>query len=423
MSLQNLDPYDFSKKEIHNVPVYYKNLPQAPCIHINIVFNTGAFNDPTGKEGLSHLLEHLIFDGSPKFPNKKSVDEWAKTNTLNSWNAWTSFSNTNYHLKCLPEKYETALSGIKDMIFNSYFKQEDIEHEKKVIVQEIWSKLSNENYLKHKKEFVENIFHGHNHARFSNPFGWPETVTALSHEDVVNYHKKNYGIGNFFIVLAGAVENTHIEKLQKFLKGIPHVESAHEKNGTIEAPRQKRLTKTAAEIGKEKEQAEITILRVAEQRPYTETGLIETSRKLLYDILNERLRVEHGLCYGAHVSSSTSKTYSQFSVNVTTDEKNVDMVEKEFYTILQEIKNDIFVERFNLIKKLYIEQIRAQERLSSDIVEDVVSDIVKYNEHILTLEEELTQVMNVSYTDVKNFIAWIYDPKYIYTEIILPSKK
>ena len=46
------DPYDFKKKEIEGVPIFYKNLPWAPCINIYIVFNTGSFNDPVGKEGI-----------------------------------------------------------------------------------------------------------------------------------------------------------------------------------------------------------------------------------------------------------------------------------------------------------------------------------------------------------------------------------
>jgi predicted Zn-dependent peptidase len=56
MNTKIFDPYDFSKKEINGVQIYYKNLPWAPCIHVRVVFNTSAFDDPVGKEGLSHFL-------------------------------------------------------------------------------------------------------------------------------------------------------------------------------------------------------------------------------------------------------------------------------------------------------------------------------------------------------------------------------
>lgn len=55
MNENNFDIFDFSKKEINGVPIYYKNLPTAPCVNIRVVFNTGAFDDPVGKEGLSHF--------------------------------------------------------------------------------------------------------------------------------------------------------------------------------------------------------------------------------------------------------------------------------------------------------------------------------------------------------------------------------
>lgn len=109
MQNKEFDPYDFSKKEIGGVSVYYKNTPWSPCINIRIAFKNGAFNDPVGKEGLSHFLEHMIFNGSPKLQDKKSIQKWSKVNALNSWHAWTNFINTTYWLRCMPEKLEDVL--------------------------------------------------------------------------------------------------------------------------------------------------------------------------------------------------------------------------------------------------------------------------------------------------------------------------
>lgn len=146
MPNKTFDPYDFSKKIIEGVPVYYKNFPNSPCIHINVCFNVGVLNDRPESVGISHFLEHLIFDGSPKLPTKKIIEEWKKVNTLNSWNAWTYFTNTNYHLKCLPEKLDIVLDGMADMIFNPLLKSEDVEHERNVITQEAWGRLKTKNY-------------------------------------------------------------------------------------------------------------------------------------------------------------------------------------------------------------------------------------------------------------------------------------
>ena len=423
MHIKNFDPYDFSKKEIDGVPVYYKNLPWAPCIHVRIVFNTGAFDDPVDKEGLSHFFEHIIFDGSPILPDKKAIREWKKINTLNSWNAWTSFYNTVYLLKCVPEKFETILTGMKDMIFHSFFRAEDIEHERKVIIQEAWNKLQNEKFLNYSKEMVENLFHGHEHARFASPLGWPETISKISREDIVSWHEKHYGIGNFFIVLAGNVEEKHLKLLKNFIKDLPKVVSKEKKKIELGKPKEIKLIKTADEIGEIKEQVEISMIRVSENFKPEIVEIASVFSRLLSDILNERFRIEKSLCYSVSAGGWTNKTYSQISMNVKTEEKNIAIVEEEFKNVLDEIKNGKFKDRFEVVKNVFIEQTKSNERLSSDIADDTLREISKFDGHIITLNEQLDEIKKVTYEDIVKFANWAFDPEYTHTEIILPSKK
>lgn len=423
MTTKIFDPYDFSKKEIDGVPIYYKNLPWAPCIHINIVFETGALNDPIGKEGLSHFLEHMIFDGSPTLPDKKTIREWSKLHALNTWNAGTSLDKTRFHLKCLPEEYRTVLSGMKDMIFYPYLRSEDIEHERKIITQEAWGRLKNEKFLKYVKEYVINLFHGHNHERFGSPLGWPDTVAKITTEDINLWHKNNYGIGNMFIVLAGAVEKKHIEDLASFLKDIPKTNEAIQNKERLNKPNQKRSVKTADEIGEVKEQVEISLIRIAEKIPYTENEICNLFSKLIYDVLNERLRIDHSLCYGVSGGIGKYKTFSQFFVNVKTDEKNIELVEKEFKNIEKEIIDKKYIERFNIIKNLYADQIRATEMLSGNIIDNATEDISDYKGHIISRTEQLKEIEKVEYEDIIKLTKLAFDPEYLFTEIILPSKK
>ncbi len=423
MNTKNFDPYDFSEREIDGVKIYYKNLPTAPCIHIRVVFNTGAFDDPIGKEGLSHFLEHMIFNGSPTLPNKKAIKEWSKIHTLNTWNAWTNFDNTCYWLKCLPEEYDKVLPGMKDMIFNSYSRDEDVEHERKVITQEAWNGFLNEKYLNYCRDFNDNLYHGHSHARIFTPLGWPDTIEKISADDIKSWHKKNYGIGNFYIVLAGAVEEKHVEGLKNFLKDLPKVSETVKKVGELGRPKNKRFVKTADEIGEVKEQVEISVMRVAEKMLYSKNEIISLSGRLLYDLLFERLRMENSLCYGVMVSFWPEKSFSQMSMNVKTDEKNIEIVEKEFEKAINEILNKKHVSRFDLIKKMYIEQLKSAEFISGDIANTSVREVSKFDGHIITQKEQLKDAEEVLYDDVVKFIKFAFDPEYIYTEIILPSKK
>ncbi len=423
MHLQKFDPYDFSSTTIEGVPVYYKNLPWAPCLHIYVVFNTGAFDDPEGKEGLSHFLEHMIFNGSPTLPHKKDIRKWSKVNALNSWNAWTSHYSTAYHLECLPETYSIALSGMKDMIFNSYLRTEDVEHERSVITQEAWGRYKNQKFLNYVKEMSDNVFHGHEHARISSPLGWPETVEKISQEDINNWHKEKYIKSNAYIVVVGAVIDNHIKELESFVQGLPEGKTHSHPPGSISKAKNLRIVKRADEIGEVKEQVEISIFRATKNIEEERFGVITLFRLLAHDILFENLRTEKGLCYGVKILNTLEKDYSQFVMTLLTDEKNIEHVQSEFWKILQEIEDGVHLEKFNTIKKTALDQIRSQELLSEKIVDRAVHDITRLNGKVRHLSRTIEQIENATYEEVANFTKEIFDKEYTCTEIILPSQK
>lgn len=423
MTTLTFDPYDFSKREIGSVPVYYKNLPWAPCIHIRVVFNVGAFNDPIGKEGLSHYLEHLLLKGCPSIPDKKASRAWSKENALNSLGAYTNHNNTCYELKCMPEKYDVVLDGLKDMIFNSFLKPEDIEDERKVIIQEAWGRFLNEKFLKYIKEFAQIVFHGTQLARQQRALGWPDTIEKITVPDIVDWYKKNYGIGNFYILVVGAIEESHIEKLKEFTKDLPKVERADYDFGIINKPTQNKVVKKSEEIGEVKEQVEISLSRIFEKTLPENTEVIAVLNRLLSDILNEKLRTELSLCYGVSSRISVSKKYTSVYVGIKTEEKNIELVEKEFGFVLDALIKGDYQERFDIIKKMYKEQIKAQEFLSGDITDGAIEDVSKFDGYIISEADRLQYLEKVKHEDVIKIAKVAFDPEYLVTEIILPSKK
>lgn len=422
MHIKNFDPYDFSKKEIDGVSVYYKNLPWAPCINIYIVFNTGAFSDPVGKEGLSHFLEHMIFNGSPKIKDKKAKNEWSKKYALNSWNAWTSFDQTAYHLKCLPENYKSVLVGMKDMIFNPYLRVKDVEHERGVITQEAWRRFKNAKYLSYVSEFSDNLYHGHNYSRIFSPLGWPETIAKISQKDIKEWHQRNYAKGNLNIVITGAVFEKDIELLKIFIKDIPNKSFIPYQKGIPQKPKRLKFIKKSEDIGDPNEQVEITISRFLSFTPKEKVQTVYLFRTLISDILNERLRTEKGLCYGVSVYTHIYSDFSEIFMNIKTDEKNINIIQKEFWKIIEEISSGKHRNKFKGIKKVTLEQVKSKEHLSDDVSGNAVNEIILYNK-IVPLSQDLKEIKKIIYKDIVKFTKETFDPAWTFTEIILPSKK
>ena len=81
---------DNNEKELDE---FNQDLAMAYC---SIVINAGSFNNPTGRNGLAHFLEHMIFMGSVKYPDSNSFGETVGTNGGYT-NAYTEFEWTTYN--------------------------------------------------------------------------------------------------------------------------------------------------------------------------------------------------------------------------------------------------------------------------------------------------------------------------------------
>lgn len=423
MHIKNFDPYDFSKKEIEGVPVYYKNLPWAPCVHIQISFNNvGAFNDPVGKEGVSHFLEHLPGNGSPMLPDKKAIKEFSRTYMLNSRNAFTGYYRTAYVGRCLPENLEIVLKTMKDYIFNPFLRPEDVEHERKVITQEAWGRFRNEKYLKYIKEFNDNLFRGHQKSRIHSALGWPDTIAKISHQDILDYHKKNYVKSNLSVFLVGAIEEKHISLVDDFISGIPDGEKVDFYSGDILKPEQLRFEKNSEEIGMPTEQLDFSISRVYRKTNNKEEAVLDMVTALIQDLLFERLRLENSLCYGVSSGRNREKDFQIFGISVKTKEDNLSLSEKEIWNVINEIIDGKWEGRFNDLHNLTIDQLRSNERSSSVILSNF-SENVLIQESPETLEDVIKNIKEVTYDDVKELVKDIYNPEWVVTEVIYPSKK
>jgi predicted Zn-dependent peptidase len=422
MPNKTFDPYDFSKKVIDGVPVYYKNFPVAPCIHINVCFRVGATNDPENIVGVSHFLEHMIFDGSPTIPTKKDINEWSKVYALNSWNAWTSQNNTNYHLKCLPENFDAVLVGMKDMIFNPLLREEDIEHERNVITQEAWGRYKNEKFLAYCKESLQNTFHGTAIAKTYSSLGWPETIAKISRTDVYDWHKTNYVKGNFIIVISGAIENKHLNKIKTFLKDIPEAKVKKVEFGKLRKPLKLEVTKTADEIGDPREQVDITFERMAMIDANTKEEVHQLTSSVLHDILFERMRTEKALCYGVSAVTYVMKEVKGWHTNIKAKEENVETIKTEFWKALNDIYKGKEKGRFEILKKVELDRLRSAEETTSTATNDALYSVNKFGK-IVTKKSAISEMKKVEYKDIVACLKEGFKKDWTVTEIILPSKK
>ena len=95
-----------------------KELEQGePIAYVSLAVNVGSFNDPPHRQGLAHLLEHMIFMGSEKYPEQDSYSNHI-SESGGYTNAYTQLESTNFH-------FDINYSGLKialDMMANNFYK-------------------------------------------------------------------------------------------------------------------------------------------------------------------------------------------------------------------------------------------------------------------------------------------------------------
>lgn len=204
--------------------------------------------------GLSHFLEHMAFKGTKKRPTSLQIASEIE-GVGGIFNAYTDKEFTGYWVK-LPSKHlPLALDILSDMFINSLFKEEEIEREKGVIIEEI-NMREDIPMTKAAIEF-EGLFYG------DNPMGWDiagekETVSKIKKEDFLNYLRQLYFPQNMVVVLAGGLKEFQkgdklLRLIEEYFCSLPKTGKKVSKKINYSFKNQKRLRRKI--ITKKTEQA------------------------------------------------------------------------------------------------------------------------------------------------------------------------
>ncbi len=166
---------------------------------VNLWVKTGSRFEEDEKAGLSHFLEHMVFKGSKKRPSAKAISESIDSIGAET-NAGTSKEWTNFYIKSRADVIEKSIDILSDIVLHPLLKEEEIEKEKGVILEEI--AMYEDTPMTKIYDIFENItFAGSSLAR--DIAGTKETVKGLKREDFLNYREKYYYPENMLLSVVG----------------------------------------------------------------------------------------------------------------------------------------------------------------------------------------------------------------------------
>lgn len=149
--------------------------------------------------GMTHFLEHILFDGTKKRPT--SLDISKEIDAIGAdVNAHPVEEYTNFHIKAAAEHLETVSDIFSDMLLNSRLTEKDIIKEKKVVIEEI--KMRTDIPSSHVfNVFDQAIFADNSLGRYAG--GTIETVGNITRNDILDFYQKFYLGDNVFISVCG----------------------------------------------------------------------------------------------------------------------------------------------------------------------------------------------------------------------------
>ena len=332
-------------------------LPHARSVSISIYLRAGQRYEAAPEDaGISHFVEHLCFKGTERRPGPRLVA--AEIDSLGgSFNAATDRELTVYYGKVTPDRFPEALDLLVDMLRGSQCRDEEIERERGVILEELAAVEDAPD--EHASVLLDGLlWPGEPLGR--DIAGAPRSIGALSGERLRGYYRSQYVANAVVVSIAGALPAAEArERAANAVADWPAGEPA----GWVPAGGQPpgpllRL------LEKETEQAHLGLgLRGLDSRDEDRHALA-----LLSIVLGEgmssrlfiRLREELGLCYDVHSSAAYLRDTGAFSVHAGVDPTNAAETVREIVAALACLRSPIEAAELARAKQLVRSRIQLQ---------------------------------------------------------------
>ena len=192
--------FDVSYTKLKNgVRVLTVPLPGVDSVTAMVLCKTGSRNETLPQAGISHVLEHMVFKGTAKYPSPMAIAE-AVDGVGAEQNAFTSKEYTGYYITSASKHLGLTLDIQSQMLTAPRLPQDDLNREREVIVEEI-NMYEDQPMSKANEEFENLMYDGSRMGRMI--IGTKETVRATTSDDLRSYMDRWYKGSNMLVVVAG----------------------------------------------------------------------------------------------------------------------------------------------------------------------------------------------------------------------------
>lgn len=201
----------------NGMKVMLKEIHTAPIISSWIWYRVGSRDEPTGRTGISHWVEHMMFKGTKKFP--ANVLDKSISREGGRWNASTSYDSTRYFETMPSDKIDLALRLEADRMVNSLFDEKEVASERTVIISEREG-YENEPLFR-LGEAVQNLafrVHPYHHEII----GDMADLHLITRDDLYRHYRTYYVPNNAVLAIAGDFQTKpFLKRIRELFERIP----------------------------------------------------------------------------------------------------------------------------------------------------------------------------------------------------------
>ncbi|MHB2149499.1 M16 family metallopeptidase [Calditrichota bacterium LG25] len=182
--------------------------PALPMVGVNVAVKVGSAYETFATSGMSHMLEHLLFNGTTSRTQKQLYDDVDRIGAYN--NANTGQYYTNYMMVVPAENIKQALELQSDMLFHSILPEDKFEKEKGIVLEEI-SKTFADPDAQLERNLNDILYEGH--ALSLPTLGTYATIKGLVRDQVFEFYKNFYVPNNMRMSVIGNFDTAEMLKM------------------------------------------------------------------------------------------------------------------------------------------------------------------------------------------------------------------
>ncbi|NWO19618.1 insulinase family protein [Leptotrichia sp. oral taxon 223] len=383
------------------IEVIFDRLESISTCSVGVFVKTGSRDESDTEEGISHVLEHMIFKGTPNRNYFEISDEIDYLGA--NMNAHTTKEETVFYINALTQFLGKSVDILFDIVTNSTIDERELEKEKDVIVEEIKMYKDSPDDLVFEMNYADSI-----NGQYGKPIiGTEASVKGFTADKIRKYYKERYTKDNILIVVSGNFDKEKIlQKINEYFGKLADTKvNRHEKIDFS-------FNSGKKTVSKEINQVNICISHQSED--YNSKNKIYTD--ILANVIGgsmssrlfQEIREKNGLAYSVYtynqyyLSGGLTSTY--IGTNLENYEKAIEITLSEFKKLRENGVTEVELQK---AKNKYMSRIAfAMENPRSRM--GILGNYYIRKNEILDAEKVRNQVNAVKLEDVNEFAKTKY---------------